>query len=47
MYIIRLSGRLDLLVNQIKQNTDSDIVEDSELLVFEDKSNFFKNIHIL
>lgn len=38
----RLSGRLDLLVNQIKQNTDHDIIEDSDLLVYEDKGN--KNI---
>lgn len=37
--IFRLSGRLDLLVNQIKQNTDHDIVEDSDLLVYEDKGN--------
>lgn len=40
LLLYRLSGRLDLLVNQIKQNTDHDIVEDSELLVFEDKRNF-------
>lgn len=33
----RLSGRLELLVNQIKQNTDQDIVEDGDLLVYEDK----------
>lgn len=33
----RLSGRLELLVNQIKQNTDQDIVEDADLLVYEDK----------
>lgn len=33
----RLSGRLDLLINQIKQNTDEDLIEDSDLLVYEDK----------
>lgn len=37
----RLSGRLDLLVNQIKQNTDHDLVEDSDLLVYEDKGKHF------
>lgn len=39
----RLSGRLDLLINQIKQNTDEDLIEDSDLLVYEDKG---KNIFI-
>lgn len=33
----RLSGRLDLLVGQIKQNTDEEIVEDTNLLVYEDE----------
>lgn len=35
--VVRLSGRLELLVSQIKQNTDQDIVEDGDLLVYEDK----------
>ncbi|XP_031621725.1 WD repeat-containing protein 43 [Contarinia nasturtii] len=37
--LTKLSGRLDLLVNQIKQNTDHDIIEDSDLLVYEDKDS--------
>lgn len=39
MFINRLSGRLDLLINQIKQNTDHDLIEDTDLLVYEDKGN--------
>lgn len=39
MFIHRLSGRLDLLINQIKQNTDHDLIEDTDLLVYEDKGN--------
>lgn len=35
--MFRLSGRLDLLLSQIKQNTDQDIVEDTDLVVYEDK----------
>lgn len=39
MFINRLGGRLDLLINQIKQNTDHDLIEDTDLLVYEDKGN--------
>lgn len=35
-----MSGRLDLLVSQIKQNTDRDIVQDTNLLVYEDQGTF-------
>lgn len=37
LYLIRLSGRLDLVLNQIKRNTDDDpIFNHDNVLVFED-----------
>lgn len=46
IYYSRLGGRLDLLVSQIKLNTEDDTLASENLLVYEDRGMPFKaNTH--
>lgn len=41
----RLGGRLDLLVSQIKTNTEEDTLASENLLVYEDRGKQYLNKH--
>lgn len=40
--LFRLSGRLNLIMSQLKQNTDDELLDDANLLVYEDQG-----IHVI